>query len=164
MYVKSRIGSNIATISIGFNRISFLEVSCLMFWTVSYAAWICLSIISSLYGSLIWTILCLWFPIVSCYLTYSRFFNVRLIYVIQMSNIASPAIRIKFIQAAKEGKIDVLKKYIGEGISCNSTDVSSNYFEFIKFHLCLSIMIGIYFTFTVYCITLGISARASRSY
>ena len=36
---------------------------------------------------------------------------------------SSPAVRIKFIQAAKEGQLDVLKKYVEEGVSLNTTDI-----------------------------------------
>ena len=35
---------------------------------------------------------------------------------------SSPTLRIKFIQAAKEGKLEIIKKYIEEGISVNTVD------------------------------------------
>lgn len=36
---------------------------------------------------------------------------------------SSPAVRIKFIQAAKEGNLDLLKKFVEEGVSLNTTDI-----------------------------------------
>ena len=38
------------------------------------------------------------------------------------AQIASPALRIRFIQAAKEGQLDVLKKYVAEGVPVDITD------------------------------------------
>lgn len=35
---------------------------------------------------------------------------------------SSPAVRIRFIQAAKEGKLDDLKKFVEQGVSLNTTD------------------------------------------
>lgn len=36
---------------------------------------------------------------------------------------SSPAVRIRFIQAAKEGKLDDLKKFVEQGVSLNTTDI-----------------------------------------
>lgn len=38
------------------------------------------------------------------------------------AQIASPALRIRFIQAAKEGQLDVLKKYVADGVPVDITD------------------------------------------
>lgn len=38
-------------------------------------------------------------------------------------NNVSPAVRVQFIQAAKEGKLDVIKKFIENGTDVNTTDV-----------------------------------------
>ena len=35
---------------------------------------------------------------------------------------ASPALRIKFIQAAKEGNLEQIKKFINDGIPVNTVD------------------------------------------
>lgn len=37
--------------------------------------------------------------------------------------VSSPAIRIKFIQAAKEGNLELLKKFIQDGVPIDTTDI-----------------------------------------
>ena len=38
------------------------------------------------------------------------------------AQIASPALKIRFIQAAKEGQLEVLKKFVQDGVPVNITD------------------------------------------
>ena len=42
------------------------------------------------------------------------------------AQIASPSLRIKFIRAAKEGQLDVLKDFVDEGVPVDITDIFFN--------------------------------------
>jgi hypothetical protein len=59
----------------------------------------------------------------------------------------SPSVRVKFIQAAKEGNVEALKKFAEDGVSLNTVDSC-----------------GVSFILTVFCFALGISAWTSRSH
>lgn len=69
--------------------------------------------------------------------------------------IGSPAVRIKYIQAAKEGKLDVIKKFVEEGVPIDTTDIFFENTKFFSQKLCLNFNNGLYLFKTVYCSSLG---------
>jgi hypothetical protein len=68
------------------------------------------------------------------------------------AEIASPALKIRFLQAAKEGKVDIVKKFVEDGVPLDVTDVC---FLFIRFFLYL---------LWLFSTSLGLSTWSGRSY